>query len=88
MPNDIRLKPHALDHLKTTRGLTTDQELARALGISAPTLSQIRHHGRGVGPAFIAGAWAAFGIGVDGSPGSIYDIVTGEPPALDQGAAS
>lgn len=74
--NDIRLRPGAIDHLKNEHGIKTDSELAERLRISPPTLSQVRSGRRGVGPAFIVGALRAFGIPVDGSPESIYEIVT------------
>lgn len=75
-PNDILLRPGALDQLKAKHGIKSDSELAERLRISPPTLSQVRSGRRGVGPAFIVGALRAFGIPVDESPESIYEIVT------------
>jgi transcriptional regulator with XRE-family HTH domain len=79
-PNDIRLKAGALDAIKAEHDIKTDQELAERLNIASATLSQVRSGRRGVGPAFIVGALEAFGIPVDKSPGSIYDIVTEVQP--------
>jgi transcriptional regulator with XRE-family HTH domain len=77
-PNDIRLRPGALDKLKAEHEITSDAELARRLNLSAPMLSQMRTGHRGVGVAFIAGAYKAFGITVEDYPESIYQIVSGE----------
>ena len=76
-PNDIRLRPGALDHLKNEHGIKTDAELAERLQLSTPLLSQMRTGHRGVGPAFIVGALKAFGIPVEDKPDSIYEIVSG-----------
>lgn len=75
-PNDIRLRPGALDALKAEHEITSDAELAKRLNIAPPTLSQIRSGRRGIGVAFIAGAYKAFGITVEDYPDSIYEIVT------------
>ncbi len=78
----IRLKPGLIDRLRETRGLPSEEAVARLIGTDRTTLRRID---RGAQPSggFIASFCDAFGLGM----GEAFEIYRVEPLAGERSAA-
>ena len=65
MTYQVELNDGAIEYLMEQKDLLTRSELARTLDISRAMMSGIVNDKKTVGPAFIAGVYQAYGIGLD-----------------------
>lgn len=72
----LRLREGVLERLKESRGIPSDEVLARMIGVDPSTLSRVRNGGEPSG-RFIAGATLAFGLGI----GELFEAVESEDAA-------
>ena len=76
MTVSIRIKPGLVDRLRETRGLNSEDAVARLIRSDRTTLRRIVRGGQPSG-AFIAGFCDAFGLGL----GEAFEIVHDAPAA-------
>lgn len=68
----LKLRPGILDTIRNLHGITSDEALARAAGVSHRTIVRVRTDGTQVQASLIAGLCTAFGY-------TPSDIVVAEP---------
>lgn len=67
----LQLRPNIIARLRETRGITSEEVMARMIGVDRGTLRRVESGAQPSG-TFVAGACVAFGMG----PGELFEVVT------------